>query len=86
MLGSSAAITIRPPLTPVIAELMKQSAATFMPTCFMQTNARLPAYDIPNAASMAVFSLADQRLCMFRSFVIGDSWIYSVISVEGVPG
>ena len=86
MLGSSAATMISPPFTPVIAELIKQSAATFMPTCFMQTSARLPTNDIPKAASIAVFSLAAQRLCMFRSLVTGDDWIYSVISVEGVPG
>ena len=86
MLGSSAATTIRPPFTPVMAELMKQSAATFMPTCFMQTSARLPTKDMPKAASMAVFSLAAQRLCMFLSLVMGDIWMYSVISVEGVPG
>ena len=71
MLGSSAATTINPPFTPVTAELIKQSAATFMPTCFMQTNARLPTNDIPSAASMAVFSLEAQRLWIFCSVVIG---------------
>ena len=86
MLGSSAATTIIPPFTPVMAELMKQSAATFMPTCFMQTSERLPAKDMPRAASMAVFSLVHQWLCMLRVAVTGDAWMYSVISVEGVPG
>ena len=79
-------MTIVPPLTPVMAELIKQSAATFMPTCFMQTSERFPAKDIPKAASIAVFSLEHQRLWIPFSAVTGDIWMYSVISVEGVPG
>ena len=43
MEGSSAALTIRPPLVPVIAALMKGSAATFRPTCFMLAMALFPA-------------------------------------------
>ena len=52
----------------------------------MQTNARLPAYDIPMADSMAVFSLADHNDLIFFSLACFDPWIYSAISVEGVPG
>ena len=52
----------------------------------MQTSARRPANDMPRAASMAVFSLADQVQWMPRSAVSGCSWMNSVISVEGVPG
>ena len=70
----------------VMAEFTKGSAQTFSPTCFIHTSARLPIYDIPSAASMAVFSFVDQRLWTPRSLASGDSWIYSVISVEGVPG
>ncbi len=33
-----------------------------------------------------IFSLVDQRLCTPRCLASGESWIYSVISVEGVPG
>ncbi len=75
-----------PPLAPVMAELTKASAATFRPTCFMQTIERLPANDMPSAASTAVFSLVDQALWIPRSAVSGWPWMYSVISVEGVPG
>ncbi len=64
MEGSSAETTINPPLAPVIAELIKGSAATLSPTCFIQTMALLPAYDIPNAVSIAVFSLADHIALM----------------------
>ena len=84
--GSSAATTTRPPFTPVMAELIKASAQTFIPTCFIQTNARFPAKDMPSAASMAVFSLVHQRLCRPRSRETGSVWMNSVISVEGVPG
>ncbi len=84
--GSSAATTTSPPFAPVMAELMKASDATFSPTCFMQTMARLPANDIPRAASMAVFSLQLQRARIPRSCASADCWIYSVISVDGVPG
>lgn len=57
-----------------------------MPTCFMQTSARLPQNDMPRASSMAVFSLADHLQWTFRSAASGWFWMYSVISVEGVPG
>ena len=67
-------------------ELTKASAATFMPTCFMQTSARLPANDMPRASSMAVFSLVDQRQWTPRSLARALPWMYSVFSVEGVPG
>ena len=86
MEGSSAATTTSPPLAPVIAELTKASAATFMPTCFMHTRARFPANDMPSASSIAVFSLADHVQWMPRWAVSGCPCIYSVISVEGVPG
>ena len=52
----------------------------------MHTSARFPAYDIPRAASMAVFSLQHHLLWIFRPRAVGLFWIYSVISVEGVPG
>ncbi len=52
----------------------------------MQTIERLPANDMPSAASTAVFSLVDQALWIPRSAVSGWPWMYSVISVEGVPG
>ena len=84
--GSSAARTTRPPLTPVMALFTNASAQTFIPTCFMHTRARFPAYDIPRAASIAVFSFVHQRLRMPRSRARGLFWMNSVISVEGVPG
>ena len=67
-------------------ELTKASAATFSPTCFMQTMARLPTNDMPRASSMAVFSLDDHVRWTLRSAASGWLWIYSVISVDGVPG
>gem|GEM_PF-6493803 len=86
MLGSSADKITNPPLAPVMAEFTKASAATFNPTCFMQTSAFLPAYDMPMALSMAVFSLADQFDLIWRSFASAEACMYSVISVDGVPG
>ena len=86
MEGSSATMTIMPPFTPVMAEFTKASAATFSPTCFMQAITRPPAYETPNAASTAVFSFVHQVLCRPRSRAKGCRWIYSVISVLGVPG
>ncbi len=52
----------------------------------MQTSARLPANDMPSASSIAVFSFDDHVQWMPRSAVSGCVWMYSVISVEGVPG
>jgi hypothetical protein len=43
MPGSSATTNTSPALTPVKAELMKGSAATLSPTCFIETSARRPA-------------------------------------------
>ena len=43
-------------------------------------------YQKPRAASMAVFSFVHQRLCTPRSRASASACIYSVISVEGVPG
>ena len=40
--GSSAQMMTKPPFTPMYAELIIGSAATFRPTCFMITAARLP--------------------------------------------
>ena len=86
MEGSSQATTTMPPFTPVMAELTKASAATFRPTCLKHTKARFPAYDMPSAASMAVFSLADHTLCTLRAAANVDCCTYSMISVDGVPG
>ncbi len=52
----------------------------------MQTSARRPANDMPNASSMAVFSFADQAQWMPRRAARGWAWMNSAISVEGVPG
>ena len=43
-------------------------------------------YDMPRAPSTAVFSLVDHPARIFFSFASFDWRIYSVISVEGVPG
>ena len=85
-MGSSATTTTIPPLAPVMEAFMNGSAATFKPTCFMQTMERLPAYDMPMADSMAVFSLPAQMLCTSPARPCLEFWINSVISVEGVPG
>ena len=42
--------------------------------------------DMPRAASMAVFSLVHQREWRPRSLAKALAWMYSVISVDGVPG
>ena len=42
MPGSSAVMTTNPPRTPVTEAAMNGSAATFKPTCFMDTSARTP--------------------------------------------
>ena len=47
--------------------------------------ARLPAYDIPSATSIA-FSLADHLQWIFASAARLDACTYSIISVDGVPG
>ena len=75
--GRRAATTTSPPLAPVIAELTKASAATFMPTCFMQTSARLPANDMPSASSTAVFSFDDHVRWTPRAAARGCPWMYS---------
>ena len=41
--GSSAVTITRPASMPVMDAYMKESAATFRPTCFMVARARLPA-------------------------------------------
>ena len=43
-------------------------------------------YDTPKAASIAVFSFVHQLLCKPLARAKGESCMYSVISVEGVPG
>ena len=57
MEGSSATRSTRPALTPVLVTLMKGSAATLSPTCFMAEKARAPPMDAPIATSQATFSL-----------------------------
>ena len=59
MLGSSATTSTSAPFTPVSAELMNGSAATFRPTCFMAASARTPEKEAPMATSQATFSLVD---------------------------
>ncbi len=79
-------MTSMPPLAPVIPEFTKASAATFIPTCFIETMERFPQNDIPRASSTAVFSLDDQWEWIPRSFVSGWLCTNSRISVDGVPG
>ena len=81
MPGSSALTTTRPALTPVSDTVMKGSAATFRPTCFMVTMVRTPASDAPTATSRATFSLTHHSLWIPSSLAVA-----SMISVEGVPG
>ena len=81
MPGSSAQTTTRPALTPVRDRVMKGSAATLRPTCFMVTMLRTPASDAPTAVSRATFSLMHHSLWMPSSPAV-----VSMISVEGVPG
>ena len=79
--GSSAASMTRPPEQPARAMLMSGSAATFTPTCFIVTRARLPAMDRPRAASRATFSFTDHS-----AYVPGSFENASSVSVDGVPG
>ena len=85
MPGSSATASTRPPLVPVTAEFINASAATFNPTCFMQTRALFPAQLMPRASSYATFSLVDQNAWMSPLFLVRRS-MNSKISVDGVPG
>jgi len=81
MPGSSALTTTRPALTPVSESVMKGSAATLSPTCFMVTMLRTPASEAPTAVSSATFSFTHHWLRMpFSPAVV------STISLEGVPG
>ena len=48
-----------PPCTPMYARLISGSEATFRPTCFIVTSARLPVYAAPAATSSATFSFTD---------------------------
>ena len=41
---------------------MKESEATFMPTCLVVNIARFPAYAAPITPSIATFSLMDHSL------------------------
>ena len=59
MEGSSATRSTRPALMPVLVTLMKGSAATFRPTCFMVTSVRTPPMAEPMPTSRATFSLGD---------------------------
>ena len=81
MPGSSAETITRPAFTPVSASVMKGSAATFRPTCFMVTSVRPPARAAPMPVSRATFSLAHHST-MGPSSPASSS----MISVEGVPG
>ena len=59
MPGSSALTTTSPARAPVYAAVMNVSDATFSPTCFMVTIARVPPTAAPSATSIATFSLLD---------------------------
>ena len=52
----------------------------------MHTMLLHPEYDMPRADSMAVFSFELQEQWIPFSRETGECWIYSVISVLGVPG
>src|SRR6266511_1217843 len=84
MPGSSATTITRPPRTPVYAAVMNVSAATFRPTCFIVTRARVPPSDAPSATSIATFSFVDHSTWTRRS--ASDRTSASRISVLGVPG
>ena len=85
MLGSSADTTTNPPLMRVIAEFINGSAATFKPTCFIETIARFPANETPRDCSYATFSLTHQ-LARMGSPSLAFLMRYSIISEAGVPG
>ena len=81
MPGSSALTTTSPAFTPVSDRVMKGSAATLRPTCFMVTSTRAPASEAPTAVSSATFSLMHHSAC-----TPGMPAAVSRISVDGVPG
>ena len=48
-----------PPLTPEYAVVMKESLATFIPTCFINVNDLSPEAAAVAATSIATFSLVE---------------------------
>ncbi len=81
--GSSATTTTIPPSTPTYERLIKGSAATFSPTCFIVTIDLIPEYAAPAATSKAVFSFVDHWTSIPGIF---SRIKVSIISVDGVPG
>ena len=57
------------------------SAATFSPTCFIETKDLAPAIDAPAPTSKATFSFVDHS-----EHISSYVEIFSSISVPGVPG
>ena len=57
--GSSADNITIPPLTPEYAVVINESAATFIPTCFINVNDLKPEAAAVAATSMATFSLVE---------------------------
>ena len=60
---------------------MNASDATFIPTCFIQAMARVPAKAAPAATSTATFSFGDHSAQISGYLAISAS-----ISLLGVPG
>ncbi len=81
--GSSAERTTNPPVTPVYALVIKGSAATFSPTCFMVQSARCPHQAAASAFSKATFSFVDHSTVKGRSSCTRRT---SITSEDGVPG
>ena len=82
MLGSSAVTMTRPPMAPMFVKVISGSIATFSPTCFIAVSARTPAREAPMTTSMATFSLTDHSQLISPLYLP----MFSMISVEGVPG
>ena len=56
MAGSSQTAKTMPPSTPVYAKVIAASAATFSPTCFIETIDLTPVIEAPAATSVATIS------------------------------
>ena len=64
--------------------VIKESLATFKPTCFIKVKERNPEAAAVAATSIATFSLVENSKYIFASFASMDKTF--PISDEGVPG
>jgi len=82
--GSSAVITIKPPIVPTYADVINESIATLSPTCFINVILLKPDKDEAAETSKATFSFVENSKFISASLPILLK--VSPISDDGVPG